>query len=72
MRKWLSSTWHKPGSNITDAPRRAILCYFCRSWVKSYSDFRPQITRAQAAKMSPTLRYLLGFASNALVRRMAR
>lgn len=68
MAIWFSSLWHKPGQNITDAPRRATLCYFCRSWVKPYSDFRPLISQEQAEKMSPTLRYLLGFSSNAIVR----
>ena len=68
MALWYSSLWHKPGQNITDTPRRAAICYFCRSWVKPYSDFRPLISAAQAEKMSPTLRYLLGFSSNAIVR----
>ena len=69
MAIWLSSTWHKPGANTTDHARRAVLCYFSRSWVKGYSDFRPLISPEQAAEMSPTLRYLLGFSANALVRR---
>jgi hypothetical protein len=68
MAIWYSSLWHKPGQNVTDTPRRAALCYFCRSWVKPYSDFRPLISPEQAEKMSPTLRYLLGFSSNAVVR----
>ena len=69
MAIWMSSTWHKPGANTTDQARRAVLCYFSRSWVKGYSDFRPLISPEQAAEMSPTLRYLLGFSANALVRR---
>ena len=69
MAIWQSSTWHKPGANTTDRPRRAVLCYFSRSWVKAYSDLRPLISAQQAAAMSPTLRYLLGFSANPLVRR---
>ena len=68
MAVWLSSTWHRPGPNNTDQPRRAVLCYFSRSWVKGYSDFRPTVTSQQARTLSPTLRYLLGFSSNPIVR----
>ena len=68
MAIWLSSTWHRPGPNTTDDPRRAVLCYFSRSWIKGFSDFRPVITTEIAKKLSPTLRYLLGFASNPIVR----
>ncbi len=69
MAIWLSSTWHKPGANVTDRARRAVLCYFSRSWVKGYSDLRSLVTEKQAAAMSPTLRYLVGFSANAPVRR---
>ena len=34
MAIWYSSTWHKPGQNRTERPRRAALCYFSRSWMK--------------------------------------
>ena len=65
MAVWLSSTWHKPGRNDTDTARRGAICYFSRSWVKPYSDMRPCVTAEQAAAMSPTLRYLLGFSAHA-------
>ena len=69
MASGLASTWHKPGANVTDRARRAVLCYFSRSWVKGYSDLRSLVTEKQAAAMSPTLRYLVGFSANAPVRR---
>ncbi len=61
---WLSNTWHRSGSNATDKLRRAILGYYCRSWVKPFTDFRPSIPKEMAERFSPTLRYLLGFSSN--------
>ena len=70
MAIWLSSTWHRPGPNTTDRPRRAVLCYFSRSWIKGWSDFRPTVTAEQAKELSPTLRYLLGFSSNPIVREL--
>lgn len=68
MAIWLSSTWHRPGPNSTDRARRAVLCYFSRSWIKGWSDFRPTVNAEKAEELSPTLRYLLGFSSNPIVR----
>jgi hypothetical protein len=34
-------------------------------WVKPYSDMRPRISAEQAERMSPQLRYLLGFSAHA-------
>ena len=65
---WLSSTWHRAGPNKTEHPRRAVMCDFCRSWIKGWSDFRPTVTGEMASTLSPTLRYLLGFSSNPIVR----
>ena len=65
---WLSSTWHRPGPNVSDHARQAVLCYFSRSWIKGFSDFRPVITEEIAQTLSPTLRYLLGFSSSPIVR----
>ena len=65
---WLSSTWHRPGPNTTDHPRRAVMCDFIRSWIKGWSDFRPVVNAEMARTLSPTLRYLLGFGSNPIVR----
>ena len=36
---WLSNTWHRSGPNTTDDPRRAILCYYSRSWIKPFTDY---------------------------------
>ena len=65
---WLSNTWHRSGPNVTDRPRRGILCYYCRSWIKTLADFKAGIAPEMVARFSPTLRYLLGFSSNGLVR----
>ena len=64
---WLSNTWHRSGPNATDNPRRAILCYYSRSWMKPFTDYTsiaPEVTRT----LSPDLRYLLGFSASAPVR----
>ena len=65
---WLSSTWHRSGPNSTERPRRAILCYYCRSWIKSFNDFQAGIPRDKAQRFSPTLRYLLGYSAHGPVR----
>ncbi len=65
---WLSNTWHRSGANHTDSPRRAILCYYCRSWIKPFNDFRNGIPTDLASGFSPVLRYLLGWSAIAPVR----
>ncbi|MBM84058.1 MAG: hypothetical protein CMJ78_26190 [Planctomycetaceae bacterium] len=65
---WLSNTWHRSGINRTDSARRAILCYYCRSWIKPFNDFRNGISGEMAANFSLTLRYLLGWSASAPVR----
>jgi len=62
---WLSNTWHQSGPNKTDQPRRAILCYYSRSWIKPFNDFRAGIPREKAEQFSPTLRYLIGYSAQA-------
>ena len=65
---WLSNTWHRAGPNFTDAPRRAILCYYCRSWVNAMSDNSAGLTSAVAQTFSPHLRYMLGYSASPPVR----
>ncbi|MCY3759174.1 MAG: phytanoyl-CoA dioxygenase family protein [Acidobacteria bacterium] len=65
---WLSNTWHRSGPNTTGRPRRALLGYYSRSWVKPFSDYRTCFSERTLAGLSPTLRYLLGFSANAIVR----
>ena len=65
---WLSNTWHRSGPNTTDRPRRALLGYYSRSWVKPFSDYRTCFSKDKLAGLSPTLRYLLGFSANGIVR----
>ena len=61
---WLSNTWHRHGPNSTDRPRRAVLAYYCRSWIKPFTDFRTVIPAENVQEYSPLARYLMGFSSN--------
>jgi len=65
---WLGSTWHRIGPNTTDRPRRAIISFYQRSWIKPFSDNRENIDSDRAVKMSSTVRYLYGFSANGLCR----
>ncbi len=65
---WLSNTWHRHGPNSTDGPRRAVLSYYCRSWIKPFTDFRALIAPEQVSRYSPLARYLMGFSSNPPIR----
>ena len=65
---WLSNTWHHSGANRTDSPRRAVLCYYCRSWIKPFNDFRNSIPTDLASGFSPELRYLLGWSASPPIR----
>ena len=57
---WLSGTWHRSGPNSTERPRRGIICYYSRSWIKPFNDFQAGVSAEARARMSPTMRYLLG------------
>ncbi|MCH2373159.1 MAG: phytanoyl-CoA dioxygenase family protein [Planctomycetes bacterium] len=65
---WLSNTWHRSGPNETNTPRRGVICYYSRSWIKPFNDFRAGVPAKIAERFSPTVRYLMGFGSNAIVR----
>jgi ectoine hydroxylase-related dioxygenase (phytanoyl-CoA dioxygenase family) len=65
---WLASTWHRVGPNATDRPRRAIISFYQRSWIKPFSDYRCSISPERARRMSPGARYLYGFSANGLRR----
>ncbi|WP_029011355.1 phytanoyl-CoA dioxygenase family protein [Azospirillum halopraeferens] len=66
---WLSNTWHRSGPNETDRPRRAILCNYNRSWLRGFTDFVATLDEATARRLSPTVRYLLGYSARAPERR---
>ena len=68
MAFWLSHTWHRSGPNFTDSPRRAVLAYYCRSWVSTWSDFPSGVPEEIAKEYSPTARYLMGWSAKAPVR----
>lgn len=63
MAMWLSHTWHRSGPNLTNKPRSAILGYFCRSWVKPFSDYTRSMSDDVIKRYSPTARYLLGWSA---------
>ena len=65
---WLGSTWHRAGPNQTAHPRRALISFYQRAWIKPFSEYRPCISPERARQMSPTVRYLCGFSAYGLVR----
>ena len=66
---WLSNTWHRSGPNATERPRRAVICYYSRSWIKPFTDYVSSIDPHMAREFSPQLRYLLGFSAHPPPRR---
>lgn len=65
---WLSQTWHRHGANATDAARTGVIIQFGRAWIKPFVDLRTPMTAADAARLSPRLRYMMGCNANAPVR----
>ena len=65
---WLSHTWHRVGSNVTNGPRRAVLGYFSQAWVKPFSDYTRSVPPEVMARYSPRARYMLGWSAFAPVR----
>lgn len=63
MAMWLSQTWHRSGPNATDSPRRALLGYFARSWIKPFSDYTRAVPEEVMETYSPTARYLMGWSA---------
>ncbi len=61
---WLSNTWHRSGPNATDDPRRAIICYYSRAWIKPFTDYVSSLDEDVVKTFSPQLRYLLGFSAH--------
>lgn len=62
---WLSNTWHRSGPNETDAPRRALICNYKRSWLSGFTDFAATLDPDVADSFSATTRYLLGYSARA-------
>ncbi|RZT98350.1 ectoine hydroxylase-related dioxygenase (phytanoyl-CoA dioxygenase family) [Advenella incenata] len=58
---WLSNTWHRSGSNHTDAQRRAILCNYNVSWLRFFADFTSTLPPEVIPTLSERAKYLLGF-----------
>ena len=65
---WLSSTWHRSGPNSTDHARRAVLCYYGRSWTKPFYDIKNGVPTDLAKSFSDTVRYLIGYGSTPIPR----
>ena len=53
--------WHGTGANRTATPRRGILSYHCRGWVRQQENFTLSLAPEVLAKCSPELRRVLGF-----------
>ena len=65
---WLSQTWHRHGSNVTDHARTGLIAQYGRAWVKPFVDLRTPMTADFARRLSPRLRYMMGCNANAPVR----
>ncbi len=65
---WLSQTWHRHGSNVTDHARTGLIAQYGRAWVKPFVDLRTPMTADFARQLSPRLRYMMGCNANAPVR----
>ena len=63
MAMWLSQTWHRSGPNLTDNPRRALLGYFSRSWIKPFSDYTRAVPKEVMETYTPSARYLMGWSA---------
>jgi ectoine hydroxylase-related dioxygenase (phytanoyl-CoA dioxygenase family) len=53
--------WHGTGANRTDRPRRGILSYHCRGWVRQQENFTLSLAPEVLAACSPELKRILGF-----------
>lgn len=62
---WLSNTWHRSGPNDTAGQRRAILCNYNVSWLRSFADFTSTLPPHVVPTLSNDARYLLGFSARA-------
>lgn len=57
------SVWHGSSANRTDAPRVALLGFFCRSILKPQQDHLKLVSDEVVSRATPTLKRLLGFNS---------
>ncbi len=62
---WLSNTWHRSGPNHTDQQRRAILCNYNVSWLRTFADFTSTLPESVVPTLSERAKYLLGFGARA-------
>lgn len=53
--------WHQTGANWTPTPRRAVLCYYCRAFIRQQENFFVSLAPHVLAGASPVLRRLLGW-----------
>lgn len=56
-----SRIYHAGGANQSNAPRRGLTVFFCRSWAKPQEDHTRSIDHMLLADASPTLIRLWGF-----------
>ena len=57
-----SHTWHGGFLNKTNAPRRAMHCYFCRRHQSQQTDQRKYLRKETIARLSPAARVILDVA----------
>jgi ectoine hydroxylase-related dioxygenase (phytanoyl-CoA dioxygenase family) len=54
--------WHQTGANTTKSERRhAILCYYCRAFMRQQENWFLSLDRAVLERATPRLRELLGY-----------
>lgn len=53
-------TWHGVAANRSARPRRALLAYYCRPYVRQQENFALSLRPEQRAALSPTRSQLLG------------
>jgi ectoine hydroxylase-related dioxygenase (phytanoyl-CoA dioxygenase family) len=58
---WDGRLWHRTGVNVTNEPRRGLLCSYCRPFVRTQENSTLSVSPEALAECSPELLTLLGF-----------
>lgn len=58
---WDGRLWHRTGVNLTDEPRRGLLCSYCRPFVRAQENSTLSVSPDVLAECPPELLTLLGF-----------
>ncbi|MBI1930211.1 phytanoyl-CoA dioxygenase family protein [Candidatus Poribacteria bacterium] len=57
------AVWHSAGANQTEQPRRCLICFCCRSFLKPMFDFVHYLKPEVVARATPEMRRIYGFDS---------